>query len=107
MADGVNNDFGLIARMLSDGFNRLDHRLDELTRRLDSKADNTRVDGLEKNLAEFKITVDQRFKPLEDGALVASTYSKTRIWIGNFAAACAVAGVGALLYYLVHLGGHP
>lgn len=103
---GVDNDFTLIARMLSDGFNRLDHRLDELTRRLDSKADIGAVNDLEKNLAGFKIEVDRRFKPLEDNAVLAAASSRTKIWVGNAVVLLAASSVGAFLYYIASLGGH-
>lgn len=106
MADGVSNDFGLVARMLSDGFNRLDHRLDELNRRLDSKADITRVADLEARLASSESRLEVRLKPLEEGAVLAAAYSKRKVWFGNAAVLITASSIGAFLYYVASLGGH-
>ena len=107
MADGVSNDFGLVARMLSDGFNRIDHRLDELNRRLDGKADIAAVAALEQTLATHKIEVDKRFRPLEDGAIVSAASSRAKIWFGNAVVLVIASSIGAFLYYIASLGGHP
>lgn len=100
------NDFTLIARMLSDGFNRLDHRLDELNRRLDQKADIASVASLEANLAAFKVDVDKRFRPLEEEAIGDAAVSKARRRVTNALVAIAASSVGALLYLIVSGGVH-
>lgn len=108
MGDGVTYEFKELfdrfEKALSDGFNRLDHRLDELNRRLDNKADNTRVAALEQKVAEHEIAVDGRFKPLEIAVAGTAAVSRFQRW------ALGTVGVGVLgaIATLVWLasGGH-
>lgn len=93
----TGNDFTLIARMLSDGFNRIDHRLDELNRRLDGKADIGAVAALETNLSSYKIEVDKRFKPLERTQTEGITIGRLGMWlIGTVGVAVFLASVTLL-----------
>ena len=97
--------FDKFDKSLSDGFKRLDGRLDEINRKIDSKADNTRVAALEAKHADYETKIeerfgkiDTRFKPLEDFVLTTTTGSVIRGKGIAFLAAVVVAVIGSLVY---------
>lgn len=105
--------FDKFDKSLSDGFKRLDDRLDEINRKIDQKADNSRVADLEKKHAEYEtrieerfVMVDKRFKPLEDFVLTNSAVSllkgKGIAWL----AALVIAVISALIYVSATGGFH-
>lgn len=90
---------------LKDGFRDLNSRLDEINRKIDSKADNTRVAELERKHAEHETRieerfsdVDARFKPLETFVLTNSAISLVKGRGLAFLSALVVAIIGALIY---------
>lgn len=98
---------------LSDGFRDLNTRLDDINRKIDQKADNTRVAALETahvsyetKIEERFASVDKRFKPIEDFVLTNSAVSiikgKGLAWL----AAVAVAVIGSLVYVALSGGVH-
>lgn len=90
---------------LKDGFRDLNSRLDEINRKIDSKADNTRVAALEAKHAEYETKneerfalVDERFKPLENFVLTNSAVAVIRGRGLAWLAALTVAIIGSLVY---------
>ena len=97
--------FDKFDKSLSDGFQRLDGRLDEINRKIDSKADNTRVADLEKRHASFETRIEERFenmaerfKPLENFVLTTTTGAVIRGRGLAWLAALAIAIIGSLVY---------
>ena len=98
---------------LTEGFRRLDGRLDEINRKIDSKADNTRVAALEAKHADYETRNEERFsavseriKPLEDFVLTNSAQAVLRGKGLAWLAALAVAVIGSLVYVALSAGGH-
>lgn len=85
---------------------KLDRRIDELNRRLDVKADNTRVAALEAKHAEFEIKVEERLRPLEIAAATDEGVTTWKDKVGGAVTLFAASSVGAFLYYIVSLGHH-
>lgn len=105
--------FDKFDKSLSDGFKRLDSRLDEINHKIDQKADNTRVAALETKHAEYETrieerfaSVDERFKPLEifvlTNSAVAVIKGKGLAWL----AALVIAIIGSLIYVAFSGGVH-
>ena len=96
---------------LKDGFRDLNSRLDEINRKIDSKADNSRVAALEEKHALFEQKIEERFlrvsekiEPLVIAVATDEGVSKWKIRRDNAAVLLAASSVGALLYELVSLG---
>lgn len=108
--DGVTYEFkDLFEKLesaLTSGFDRMERRIDEINRRIDQKADNSRVAALEAKHSDFEIKVDDRFKPLEANMISDAAISKVQIrWLG-FAAAFVTTLIGALIYVAASGGFH-
>lgn len=100
-------------RSLTDGFRRLDGRLDEINHKIDQKADNTRVAALESKHADFEVKIeerfarsDERFKPLEAYLLTTSAISIVKGRGLAFLSALVVAIIGSLVYVALSGGIH-
>lgn len=96
--------FDKLDKQLTDGFDKLDKRMDTIDRRLELKADNTRVAELEKRMGDHEVRVDKRFTPLEASMVGAAAVTNFQRWVVGTVGVGVVSAIATLVW--LASGGH-
>jgi hypothetical protein len=91
----------MLERTLTDQMNSIAEDIKGLAGKIETKASDVRVDGLERRMAAG----EERILKLELAASASSGASGVKMWAGNAAVILAASCIGALLYFIVQ-GAH-
>lgn len=97
--------FDKLDRQLTEGFDKLDKRMDRFEQQLALKADNTRVAELAKQIADHEIRVNDRLTPLEMASAGVTAVSKYK-WAFWGLAIAALTAISTLVW-LATGSSHP